>query len=173
MKKTMMTLVLALTALLPIQAQSLEGKWIDVADSGEEDVNLSYILAFEGDQVRQWAVCGTEMENVGDVAINITVPAQEYVPGSNTLNFTFDASQAEITIQDIEYSEQMKEIIKNAPDREKALKLVIRAGFVEQKHEMAKQILLNGMFTITKITDNSFEMKDADGETYAFARYTE
>jgi hypothetical protein len=173
MKKTMMTLVLALVAMLPIQAQSLEGKWIDVAETGEEDVNLSYILTFEGDQVRQYAICGSVVEKVGDVSIYITVPAQEYVPGSNTLNFTFNASQVDIGIQDIEYSEQMKEIIKNAPDREKALKLVIRAGFVEQKHEMAKQILLNGMFTITKITDNSFEMKDADGETYAFARYTE
>lgn len=173
MKKTMMTFVLTLVAMLPIQAQGLEGRWIDVAKTGEEDVNLSYILTFEGDQVRQYAVCGSVVENVGDVSIYITVPAQEYAPGSNTLDLTFDASQAEIGIQDIEYSERMKEVIKDAPDREKALKLIVKAGFVEQKHEMAKQILLNGTFTITQITTDSFEMKDANGKTYAFTRYTE
>lgn len=174
MKKTMMTFVLTLVAMLPIQAQGLEGRWIDVAKTGEEDVNLSYILTFEGDQVRQYAVCGSVVENVGDVSIYITVPAQEYAPGSNTLNLTFDASQSEIGIQDIEYSERMKEAIKDATDREKALlKLIVKAGFDEQKHEMAKQILLNGTFTITQITTDSFEMKDANGKTYAFTRYTE
>lgn len=169
----MMTLVLALVALLPIQAQSLEGKWMNVADSGEEDVNLAYILVFEGDQVRQCAVCGSEMENVGDVTIYLTVPAQAYAPGSDTLNFTFDASQAEIGIQNIEYSDKVKESIKDAPDRERVLRLVVKAGFEEQKHKMANHILLNGVFTITKISDDSFEMKDADGETYVFAKYTE
>jgi len=173
MKKTMMTLVLALVALLPIQAQSLEGKWMNVADSGEEDVNLAYILVFEGDQVRQCAVCGSVIENVGDVTIYITVPAQEYAPGSSTLDFTFDTSQTEIGIQDIEYSDKVKEAIKDAPDRERALRLIVKAGFEEKKHEMANHILLKGTFTITKITADSFEMKDASGDTYVFAKYTE
>ena len=91
MKKRMMNLVLALMAMLPLQAQSLDGKWMALDE--EDGTAMAYILVFEGDLMRQALVSSTDAENVGQVTVAIAVPAQSFTPGAKKLNFTFDAKQ--------------------------------------------------------------------------------
>ena len=107
MKKAIMTFVLALlAALLPMQAQTITGNWIAVEE--DEDAGIAYILAFEGNLVRQCVMAGTTMDGVGDVTLVIAVPAQTYTPSSKSINFTFDGSQAEIVVKDIDFTDEIK-----------------------------------------------------------------
>lgn len=168
MKKTIMTIVLALVALLPMQAQNITGNWIAVEE--DEDAGIVYILAFEGNLVRQCVMAGTEMEGVGDVTLVITVPAQNYMPNSKSINFTFDGSKAEVEVKDIDFIDEIKAVIKDDVKKKEELLKTVQAAFEEKKVEMADNMLLSGVHTIVKATADKLELKDADGETYVFVR---
>ena len=168
MKKTVITIVLALAALLPMQAQTITGNWI--AAEEDEDAGIAYILAFEGNLVRQCVMAGTEMEGVGDVTLVIAVPAQTYTPSSKSINFTFDGSQAEIVVKDIDFTDEIKAVIKDNPQKKEELLKVVQTAFEQKKVEMADNMLLSGVHTIVKATADKLELKDPDGESYVFAR---
>ena len=168
MKKTVITIVLALAALLPMQAQTITGNWI--AAEEDEDAGIAYILAFEGNLVRQCVMAGTEMEGVGDVTLVIAVPAQTYTPSSKSINFTFDGSQAEIVVKDIDFTDEIKAVIKDNPQKKEELLKVVQTAFEQKKVEMADNMLLSGVHTIVKATADKLELKDSDGESYVFAR---
>ena len=168
MKKTIFTLVLALAALLPLQAQTITGNWIAVEE--DEDAGIAYILAFEGNLVRQCVMAGTTMDGVGDVTLVIAVPAQTYTPNSKSINFTFDGSQAEIVVKDIDFTDEIKAVIKDNPQKKEELLKVVQTAFEQKKVEMADNMLLSGVHTIVKATADKLELKDADGESYVFAR---
>jgi len=168
MKKTMMTLVLALMATVAMQAQSLEGKWIAAEET--DDANMAYILVFEGNLMRQCGLFETEAEEMGDVTISIVVPAQSFTPSSKTLNFTFDAKEAELDVQDIDFNDELKAAIKDSPEKSEALKKIVQALFREQKEELAENMLLKGPHTIVKLTDEQLVLHNEDGEEYVFSR---
>ena len=168
MKKTVITIVLALAALLPMQAQTITGNWI--AAEEDEDAGIAYILAFEGNLVRQCVMAGTEMEGVGDVTLVIAVPAQTYTPSSKSINFTFDGSQAEIVVKDIDFTDEIKNVIKDDAKKKEELLKVVQNAFEQKKVEMADNMLLSGVHTIVTATDDKLELKDADGESYVFCR---
>jgi hypothetical protein len=168
MKKTMIILVLALMATVAMQAQSLDGKWIAAEET--DDVNMAYILVFEGNLMRQCGLFETEAAEVGDVTISIVVPAQSFTPGSKTLNFTFDAKEAELDVQDIDYNDKLKATVKDSPEKKEALTKIVQALFREQKEEMAENMLLKGPHTIVKLTDEQLVLRDEEGEEYVFGR---
>ena len=168
MKKTIMTIMLALAALLPMQAQTITGNWI--AAEEDEDAGIAYILAFEGNLVRQCVMAGTEMEGVGDVTLVIAVPAQNYTPNSKTINFTFDGSKAEVVVKDIDFIDAIKAVIKDDAQKKEELLKTVQVAFEQKKVELANNMLLSGVHTITKATADKLELKDTDGETYVFCR---
>ena len=168
MKKTIIAFILALAALLPMQAQTITGNWIAVEE--DEDAGIAYILAFEGNLVRQCVMAGTTMDGVGDVTLVIAVPAQTYTPSSKSINFTFDGSQAEIVVKDIDFTDEIKAIIKDNPQKKEELLKVVQTAFEQKKVEMADNMLLSGVHTIVKATADKLELKDADGESYVFVR---
>lgn len=168
MKKTIIAFVLALAALLPMQAQTITGNWIAVEE--DEDAGIAYILAFEGNLVRQCVMAGTTMDGVGDVTLVIAVPAQTYTPSSKSINFTFDGSQAEIVVKDIDFTDEIKAVIKDNPQKKEELLKVVQTAFEQKKVEMADNMLLSGVHTIVKATADKLELKDPDGESYVFAR---
>ena len=168
MKKTIFTLVLALAALLPLQAQTITGNWIAVEE--DEDAGIAYILAFEGNLVRQCVMAGTTMDGVGDVTLVIAVPAQTYTPNSKSINFTFNASEAEIVVKDVDFTDEIKAVIKDNPQKKEELLKVVQTAFEQKKVEMADGMLLSGVHTIVTATADKLELKDADGESYMFAR---
>ena len=168
MKKTIIAFVLALAALLPMQAQTITGNWIAVEE--DEDAGIAYILAFEGNLVRQCVMAGTTMDGVGDVTLVIAVPAQTYTPSSKSIIFTFDGSKAEIVVKDIDFTDEIKAVIKDNPQKKEELLKVVQTAFEQKKVEMADNMLLSGVHTIVKATADKLELKDADGESYVFAR---
>ena len=168
MKKTIIAFVLALAALLPMQAQTITGNWIAVEE--DEDAGIAYILAFEGNLVRQCVMAGTTMDGVGDVTLVIAVPAQTYTPSSKSINFTFDGSKAEIVVKDIDFTDEIKAVIKDNPQKKEELLKVVQTAFEQKKVEMADNMLLSGVHTIVKATADKLELKDPDGESYVFAR---
>ena len=168
MKKRMINLVLALVAMLPLQAQSLDGKWMALDD--EDGTAMAYILVFEGDLMRQALVSSTDAENLGQMTVAIAVPAQNFTPGAKKLNFTFDAKQVELAIQDIDFNDELKADFKKNPKKEEQTRKFIEKHFESLKEEMANTMLLSGEHTIVKQTDDELVLKDTDGETYQFVK---
>ncbi len=169
MKKAIMTFVLALlAALLPMQAQTITGNWIAVEE--DEDAGIAYILAFEGNQVRQCVMAGTTMDGVGDVMLVIAVPAQTYTPSSKSINFTFDGSKAELVVKDIDFTDEIKAVIKDDAKKKEEVLKTVQDALEKKKVELADNMLLSGVHTIMKATADKLELKDADDETYVFAR---
>ncbi|MBO7580753.1 MAG: hypothetical protein J6T38_04435 [Bacteroidaceae bacterium] len=167
MKKTMMTWVLALAAILSMQAQSLEGNW--QSEKQMEGVKMDYFLNFEGNQMSQSVVFTCEKE-IGTVSILFSVPAQSYTPGATQLKFAFDASKTEVKFKEVKFNEASKEAIKENPSLENLMKQLVLDDFEEQKETVAKQFLFRGERTIANQTAQSFELKDSDGNTYLFKK---
>lgn len=167
MQKTMMTLVLALAVILPMQAQSLDGNW--QSEKQQENVKMDYVLSFEGNQMRQSVVCTVQKE-IGMVSIAFAVPAQSYTPGATTLNFAFDASKTEVKLTEVKFNAETQDAIKEKPSLEKFMKQLVLDDFEEQKEMVANQFLFSGERTIANQTAQSFELKGGDGETYVFKK---
>jgi hypothetical protein len=168
MKKRMITMMLALVAMLPLQAQSLEGRWM-AEEEGEEEA-VAYLLEFNGDKVVQGMIAGSPMEGVGDVVVSIVVPAQAFVPGANAIDFKFDPSQAVVDLEAIEYIDAIKQVIEKEPSKADETKKIVLSAFEQQKEEMAKEMLLSGHYTITKQTADELELKDPNGDMYRYKR---
>lgn len=107
MKKSILTMMLALMAMLSMQAQTITGKWITHIVDEEAEEMVSHILVFEGNLMRQAMFAMTSMEGVGDISIAVTVPAQDYTPGSKVLNFRFDPTQAEMQLQGVDFIDEI------------------------------------------------------------------
>jgi hypothetical protein len=168
MKKRMMILMLALVAMLPMQAQSLEGRWM--AEEETEDEAVAYLLEFNGNTVMQGMVAGAPMEGVGNVTVSISVPPQPFTPGANAIDFKFDATKAELNLEHIDYIDAIKQAIEKEPVKAANARKIVLSAFEQQKEEMAKQMLLSGRYTITKQTADELELKDPDGEVYNYKR---
>lgn len=148
-------------------AQSLEGNW--QAEKKMEDVAMNYILAFMGNEVTQSLVCTCEKE-IGTVSVSFVLPAQSYTPGAKTINFTFDASMVEVKLKDVIFNKATKDVIKERPSSEKYIMDLVLDDFKEQKGDVAIQFLFSGDCTIANQTVQSFELKNAKGETYLFKK---
>jgi hypothetical protein len=168
MKKTMMTIVLALMAMLSAGAQTLTGNWACEVPDEETGGGMVFLLAFEGNLMRQFVIGVSGMENVGAVTTIVTVPAQSYTPGSKVLDFKFDASQAEVILKDIEFDDDVKASFAANPKKEELLTETVEAMFKAKAKEMAENLLLSGKHTIGKVTKGSFVLTDEGGETYTF-----
>ena len=169
MKKVLM--MMAFAAMFAFDtvahAQSLEGDW--QAEKKMEDVAMNYILAFMGNEVTQSLVCTCEKE-IGTVSVSFVLPAQSYTPGAKTINFTFDASMVEVKLKDVIFNKATKDVIKERPSSEKYIMDLVLDDFKEQKEDVAIQFLFSGDCTIANQTVQSFELKNAKGETYLFKK---
>lgn len=70
--------MLAMAAMLSMQAQTITGNWITHVIDEESEETVTYILVFGGNRMKQAMVAETPLEGVGNVSLYFTVPAQEY-----------------------------------------------------------------------------------------------
>lgn len=170
MKKSILTMMLALMAMLSMQAQTITGKWITHIVDEEAEEMVSHILVFEGNLMRQAMFAMSSMEGVGDVSIAVTVPAQDYTPGSKVLNFRFDPTQAEMQLQGVDFIDEIKNVIKENPAKEEQLKQIVFDALNKNKQQMAQEGLLSGNYTVVSATDTKLVLKDPEGESMTFIR---
>ena len=79
------------------------------------------------------------------------------------------ASQAEYQVMKTEYTDKVKELIKQAPSMENTMKEILDNAFDSQKEEMCKTVMFKGGLEIVSYNDDGeMTIKDTDGETYTF-----
>ncbi len=82
---------------------------------------------------------------------------------------SYDASQAEYQVMKTEYTDKVKEVIKQAPSMENTMKEILDNAFNSQKEEMCKTVMFKGGLEIVSYNDDGeMTIKDTDGETYTF-----
>lgn len=170
MKKTILTIMLAMAAMLSMQAQTITGKWITHIIDEEAEEMVSHILVFEGNLMRQALLGMSSMEGVGDVSVFVAVPAQDYTPGSKVLNFHFNPAQAEMQLQGVDFIDEIKNVIKENPAKEEQLKQIVFDSLDKNKQQMAEEGLLSGKYTVVSATDTKLVLKDPEGESMTFIR---
>ena len=99
----------------------------------------------------------------------VATPPAPFKLEGNKLTVTYDASQAEYQVMKTEYTDKVKELIKQAPSMENTMKEILDNAFNSQKEEMCKTIMFKGELEIVSCTDEGeLTIKDTDGETYTF-----
>ena len=68
------------------------------------------------------------------------------------------------------FNNATKDVIKERPSSEKYIMDLVLDDFKEQKEDVAIQFLFSGDCTIANQTVQSFELKNAKGETYLFKK---
>ena len=156
MKKFICMLTVLLCSVMNLSAQdyNLEGRWVtDLSDEGE---STTLIFLFEGNELTQ------------AVYSEATPPAPFKLEG-NKLTVSYDASQAEYQVMKTEYTDKVKEVIKQAPSMENTMKEILDNAFNSQKEEMCKTVMFKGGLEIVSYNDDGeMTIKDTDGETYTF-----
>ncbi len=170
MKKTFLTVLLAVVSMLSMQAQTITGKWVTYIVDEEAEEMVSHILVFEGNLMRQAMFAMSSMEGVGDVSLFVDVPAQDYTPGSKVLNFRFDPAQAEMELKGVDFIDEIKNVIKENPAKEEELRQIVYNSLAPNKQQMAQEGLLSGKYTVVSATDTKLVLKDPEGESYTFIR---
>ena len=170
MKKTILTIMLAMAAMLSLQAQTITGNWITHVIDEESEETVTYILVFGGNRMKQAMVAEAPLEGVGNVSLYFSVPAQEYTPGSGFLNFHFDPSQTEMLLYSIDFINELKAAVKDNPEKEKQLQEIVFNAFDKNKQQMAEEGLLSGKYTVVSATDTKLVLKDPEGESMTFKR---
>ena len=169
MKKFICMLTVLLCSVMNLSAQNynLEGRW--VTDLSDENESTSLIFLFEGNELTQAVYSESNVEDVGLVGIIVATPPAPFKLEGNKLTVTYDGSQAEYQVMKTEYTEKVKEIIKQAPSMENTMKEILDNAFNSQKEEMCKTIMFKGELEIVSCTDEGeLTIKDTDGENYTF-----
>jgi hypothetical protein len=170
MKKTILTIMLAMAAMLSLQAQTITGMWVSYVVDEEAQEALGHVLNFQGNQVRQGLSAASEMGGVGTITLLFFAPAQEYAPSTKIINFQFDPAQVDMRLSDIEFIDELKNAIKENPAKEEELKQIVYNALAPNKDQMAKEGLLSGKYTIVSATDTKLVLKDPEGESMTFIR---
>lgn len=170
MKKTILTILLAIVSMLTMQAQTPKGMWVTYVVDEEAQEVVGHVLNFVGNQVRQGLSVGSEMEGVGIIGLTFFAPAQEFTPDSNVINFHFDPVQVEMRLNSVDFIDELKNAIKENPAKEAELKQIIINALTPNKEQMAKEGMLSGLYTIVSANDTKFVLKDPDGESMTFIR---
>ena len=151
MKKIICMLTVLLCSVMNLSAQNynLEGRW--VTDLSDENETTSLIFLFEGNELTQAVYGESNVEGVGLVGVIVATPPAPFKLEGNKLTVTYDASQAEYQVMKTEYTDKVKELIKQAPSMENTMK--------EFK---------GGLEIVSYNDDGEMTIKDTDGETYTF-----
>ena len=152
MKKIICMLTVLLCSVMNLSAQNynLEGRW--VTDLSDETVYGE-----------------SNVEGVGLVGVIVATPPAPFKLEGNKLTVTYDASQAEYQVMKTEYTDKVKELIKQAPSMENTMKEILDNAFDSQKEEMCKTVMFKGGLEIVSYNDDGeMTIKDTDGETYTF-----
>ena len=169
MKKFICMLTVLLCSVMNLSAQdyNLEGRWVtDLSDEGE---STTLIFLFEGNELTQAVYSESNVDGVGLVGVIIATPPAPFKLEGNKLTVSYDASQAEYQVMKTEYTEKVKEIIKQAPSMENTMKEILDKGFESQKEEMCKAVMFKGELEIVSYKDEGeLTIKDTDGENYTF-----
>ena len=144
MKKFICMLTVLLCSVMNLSAQdyNLEGRWVtDLSDEGE---STTLIFLFEGNELTQAVYSESNVDGVGLVGVIIQVMKTEY-------------------------TDKVKEVIKQAPSMENTMKEILDNAFNSQKEEMCKTVMFKGGLEIVSYNDEGeMTIKDTDGETYTF-----
>ena len=167
--KRLMMLMLAAVAVLQLQAQSLDGRWM-AEEEGDDGEQVAFLLEFSGSTVVQGYVAGAPMEGVGSVVVSLAVPAQAFTPGAKAIDFKPDAEKSELDLVQVDYIPEIKEAIKNEPAKAAEVKKIVLAAFEQTRVEMAKETLMSGRHTITRQTADELVLTDPEGDEYIFKR---
>ena len=169
MKKIICMLTVLLCSVLSLSAQdyNLEGRW--VTDLSDENESTSLIFLFEGNELTQAVYSESTIDEIGLVGIIVATPPAPFKLEGNKLTVSYDASQAEYQVMKTEYTDKVKEVIKQAPSMENTMKEILDNAFDSQKEEMCKTVMFKGGLEIVSYNDDGeMTIKDTDGETYTF-----
>ena len=170
MKKIIMTIVLLLTVVMGLQAQSLDGYWMAVEK--QDNVAMSIVLYFNGqDNIVQSVYSEIDDESVGTIGVAFVAQDIPFKRKGNTLTFNFDANKMLVLIRKTEWNEQVKQKIADNPELEDQLKQAYMNGFQQQKSGMA-EAMLHGDIKIVEITDTKLSL-EFDDEVYDFEKQTD
>ena len=169
MKKIICMLTVLLCSVMNLSAQNLDldGRW--VAEVSEDDDYAVLIFLFEGNELTQAVYGESTLDGIGLVGVIVATPPAPFKLEGNKLTVTYDASQAEYQVMKTEYTEKVKEVIKQAPSMENTMKEILDNAFNSQKEEMCKTVMFKGGLEIVSYNDDGeMTIKDTDGETYTF-----
>ena len=143
----MLTVLLCSVMNLSAQDYNLEGRWVtDLSDEGE---STTLIFLFEGNELTQAVYSESNVDGVGLVGVIIATPPAPFKLEGNKLTVSYDASQAEYQVMKTEYTDKVKEVIKQAPSMENTM-------------------FKGGLEIVSYNDDGEMTIKDTDGETYTF-----
>ena len=174
MKKFICMLTVLLCSVMNLSAQdyNLEGRWVEgrwVTDLSDEGESTTLIFLFEGNELTQAVYSESNVDGVGLVGVIIATPPAPFKLEGNKLTVSYDASQAEYQVMKTEYTDKVKEVIKQAPSMENTMKEILDNAFNSQKEEMCKTVMFKGGLEIVSYNDDGeMTIKDTDGETYTF-----
>ena len=134
-----------------------------------EGGTYTLLFLFEGKQMTLAVTRGLKLFGVGLVGVIIATPPAPFKLEGNKLTVSYDASQAEYQVMKTEYTDKVKEVIKQAPSMENTMKEILDNAFESQKEEMCKTVMFKGGLEIVSYNDEGeMTIKDTDGETYTF-----
>lgn len=166
MTKRLAIFALMLMAVVGMQAQSLMGSWKDVTNEDEKEVGVYYIFN-QSTFIFKSVVTQSDPE-VGTIAISVTVPGT-YTLSGNALNIKINPEQADVHIDKMEFTDEIKKLLNEMPEMKKTITETMEKTFNEEKAELVKSHAVEGDMVIESLTATQLILVE-DDEKMIFTR---
>ena len=132
-----------------MQAQSLDGKWTTTID--DDGTAIKSNMTFSGKTVLLDFYTEQSSEEFGTIGMKFSIPGT-YTRSGSTVEINFDKDKANFEIVKTEFSQAMKDELKEEPDLEDMLKELFKGLMEEEGKAIAEALPLSGEVTITTLT---------------------
>lgn len=166
MKKVTLLFVMLLTTLIA-SAQSIVGNWETTLQ--DKDTSILCLMTFNGNKTMAMKM-STDIvdQDLGTITLAAKVDGT-YQKNGETLSLNFDTESITMEIEDLNFKEEVKEMMEANPAIEKQITDMLGEGLKAGLEEMVKSFPLNGDSTIKEVSNQQLILIEGD-EDIVFIR---
>lgn len=166
--KKLLVLCMMFLGAVGLEAQNITGSWVTILE--ENGANVAVLFGFDDNSNSiMKTIFEIHDQDMGVINLELTVEGTYQVNGKK-LKLNPDKKTAEVSIGDVEWTEQMKAKFKKNPDLEKSTRKILKDKFEEQKAAFVDELVSETDMTIVSMSSTDLVLKSED-DVMRFKRF--
>lgn len=170
MKRTILTSVLLLAAVITLQAQSFVGKWSTPYDNNGDEAEI--IMEFTKDG--QFVVTMKQIvrtPEIGEIGFSFVMPGTYVKNGDKKLTVSLNMDNAKADFDYIHFSKQIEDLFKQQPDQKETIEQQLRSAIAGSvKESIGNDPPISGGITIKSVTADTLVIEPDDDDELTLTR---